>query len=89
MFAHVRITGRVQGVCYRAWTMDEARSLGLSGWVRNCSDGAVEAVFEGNDELVQRMIQMCHDGPPLARVTGVAVTPRETSCGADGFEIIR
>ena len=88
MFVHVRITGRVQGVCYRAWTMDEARSLGLSGWVRNCSDGAVEAVFEGDDELVKRMIQMCNDGPPLARVTGVAVTPRETSCGADGFEII-
>jgi acylphosphatase len=68
----VRITGRVQGVWYRGWTEETARDLGLVGWVRNRSDGSVEALFQGPPDAVGRMIAACHDGPPAARVTGVA-----------------
>lgn len=67
----VRITGRVQGVWYRGWTVDRARALGLDGWVRNRTDGSVEAVFQGSPEAVNRMVEACHDGPSAAHVTGV------------------
>ena len=69
------ISGKVQGVWYRAWTVEEARKRGLAGWVRNRKDGTVEAVFAGPAEQVDDMVQACHRGPPLARVAGVAVTP--------------
>lgn len=68
---HVRITGRVQGVFFRAWTCDEARSLGLTGWVRNCADGAVEAHVEGEAGSVDEMIDLMREGPPDARVAGL------------------
>jgi acylphosphatase len=68
----VRITGRVQGVWYRGWTIDQARGLGLSGWVRNRRDGSVEAVFSGSERAVRAMIQLCRQGPPAARVSDVA-----------------
>ncbi|KAA5604653.1 acylphosphatase [Roseospira marina] len=67
----VRITGRVQGVWFRGWTVETAQDLGLDGWVRNRADGSVEAVFQGAEETVARMIAACHDGPPAARVTQV------------------
>lgn len=67
----VRITGRVQGVCYRAWTSDEAAARGLAGWVRNRRDGSVEALFAGPEHLVQDMIKACETGPPAARVAAV------------------
>lgn len=70
---HIRITGRVQGVAYRAWAQDEAEALGLSGWVRNCHDGAVEAVICGPREAVQAMIEACRAGPRLAEVEEVTV----------------
>jgi acylphosphatase len=70
---HVRITGRVQGVAYRAWAQDQAEALGLSGWVRNCRDGNVEAVICGPRETVQAMIEACRAGPRLARVDEVMV----------------
>lgn len=69
------ITGRVQGVWYRAWTEKTATALGLSGWVRNCADGSVEAVFAGDDAAVDEMLAACRDGPPLARVDDVTVEP--------------
>lgn len=72
------ITGRVQGVWYRAWTTEEARRRGVSGWVRNCTDGSVEAVFSGAADVVDDMIAACHDGPPLARVAGIDVADCET-----------
>lgn len=72
----VRIKGRVQGVWYRGWTVETARGLGLDGWVRNRSDGSVEAVFQGPQEAVERMIEACHDGPPAARVN--SITPEQT-----------
>ncbi len=66
-----RIGGRVQGVWYRGWTVETARSLGLSGWVRNRADGTVEALFAGPAAAVDRMLAACQDGPPAARVSGI------------------
>ncbi len=67
--AHVFITGRVQGVFFRSWVAEQAFRLGLrGGWVRNLRDGRVEAVFEGPAAVVRRMVDLCHDGPPHARV---------------------
>lgn len=71
----VRITGKVQGVWYRAWTVREAKTRGLSGWVRNRSDSSVEAVFAGPAEAVEAMIAACHRGPPAARVETVTASP--------------
>lgn len=65
------VTGRVQGVGYRAWTAGEAEALGLEGYVRNRRDGGVEAVLAGPDEAVARMIERMRQGPPSARVTAL------------------
>ena len=65
---HVMIRGRAQGVGYRAWTEYTALERGLQGWVRNCRDGNVEALFSGPAEAVAAMIEACRDGPPGARV---------------------
>jgi acylphosphatase len=75
------ISGKVQGVWYRAWTVEEARKRGLAGWVRNRKDGTVEAVFAGPAEQVDDMVQACHQGPPLAKVADVAVTPASSPHG--------
>lgn len=82
----VRITGRVQGVFFRAWTRDEARSLGVSGWVRNCRDGAVETHLEGDEGQVDELIRRMRHGPPHAKVVDVNVNdaPMEN---ADRFEV--
>jgi acylphosphatase len=69
----VRIEGRVQGVWYRGWTVQEAMIRGLSGWVRNRSDGSVEALFAGPAAEVDAMVEACWKGPPSARVTRVTV----------------
>ncbi|CAJ2672442.1 unnamed protein product [Trifolium pratense] len=71
----VVIKGRVQGVFYRNWTVDNARELGLKGWVRNRRDGSVEAVFSGSPDAVQEMEQRCRRGPREAVVTGLEVFP--------------
>jgi acylphosphatase len=71
--AHVWIQGRVQGVSYRAYAQHEAVRLGLRGWVRNLPDRRVEAVFEGQRDHVDLMLQWCHRGSPLAQVTKVTV----------------
>ncbi len=70
---HVLVSGRVQGVWFRAWTQQEAERRGLSGWVRNLSDGRVEAVFAGPRDRVEEMVAACREGPPLARVEDVTV----------------
>lgn len=67
------VSGRVQGVAYRASTADEARRLGLTGWVRNLRDGSVELQAQGPPETVEALLGWCHDGPPAANVTGVVV----------------
>jgi acylphosphatase len=64
----VMIKGRVQGVWYRGWTVEQASAHGLSGWVRNRADGSVEAVFSGPPERVDDMVEACRRGPPSARV---------------------
>ena len=74
---HCIISGRVQGVWYRAWTEKEAAGLGLDGWVRNLSDGSVEALFSGPEAVVRDMIGRCRSGPPLAEVTNIAETSAE------------
>lgn len=72
---HVRIEGRVQGVWYRGWTVQQAERRGLAGWVRNRRDGTVEAVFSGAAAMVDDMLRACRDGPPAARVTDVRAEP--------------
>jgi len=72
--AHVWISGRVQGVYFRAYAEDEAAFRKVAGWVRNAPDGRVEAVFEGSPAAVEAMIGWCHRGSPAADVTGVEVT---------------
>ena len=62
------ITGRVQGVGYRAWIMHQAMARGLDGWVRNRRDGSVEALFAGPEEVVSDMVMLCRRGPAYARV---------------------
>lgn len=74
---HARILGRVQGVWYRGWTVETASALGLSGWVRNRSDGTVEALFAGPPEAVDRMLESCRRGPSAAAVRDVLVEPAE------------
>ena len=69
----VRITGFVQGVGFRAWTERQANTLGLSGWVRNCENGDVEAVFSGSQENVQAMLALCREGPRHAQVERVEI----------------
>lgn len=71
----VRISGRVQGVWYRAWTVENASELGLDGWVRNRLDSTVEALFVGPDAAVDEMIQRCRQGPERAEVTGLETEP--------------
>ena len=71
----VLVRGRVQGVWFRAWTESEARARGLSGWVRNRRDGAVEALFHGAEAAVDAMAAACRQGPPAARVESVEQSP--------------
>jgi acylphosphatase len=82
---HAVIHGRVQGVWFRAWTEKTARALGLNGWVRNCADGTVEAVFSGPAGAVDAMLQKAKDGPPLAQVSKIDARATEAPDGL-GFE---
>ena len=78
LICRVVISGRVQGVGYRAWTEYTAIELGLEGWVRNRRDGTVEALFAGPHEAVEAMLEACRQGPPGARVEAIdksACTP--------------
>lgn len=81
----VRIRGKVQGVWYRAWTTEEARELGIDGWVRNRKDGSVEAVLAGSAADVETLLELCRSGPPLARVESIDVEP-EMEAPPRGFE---
>ena len=80
----LKITGIVQGVGYRLWASRTAATLGLRGWVRNRSDGSVEALVTGTPEAVAAMIEASRDGPPGAHVTKVTATP-DTDDGSIGF----
>lgn len=82
----VHVSGRVQGVAYRANTEAEANERGVDGWVRNRNDGRVEAVFESDRETVERMVQWCHTGSPRAEVDDVNVAYEEPG-NTDGFHV--
>jgi acylphosphatase len=83
--ARLVITGRVQGVGYRDWTMRTALCLGLAGWVRNRMDGAVEALIVGDDQAVGEMIDACRRGPTMARVDNVDIEPVDLDVLPQGF----
>jgi len=85
--AQVIIHGWVQGVFFRAFTRDEARSRGLTGWVRNRRDGTVEAYLEGDKITVDQMVKWCQEGSPASRVEGVEVTYGPYSGNFDAFQI--
>lgn len=84
--AHVFVSGKVQGVYYRANTRDTAGEAGVDGWVKNRDDGRVEAVFEGPEDAVEAVIEWCHEGSPAAEVEDVEIAFEEPK-GEDGFEI--
>jgi acylphosphatase len=85
--AHVFVTGRVQGVNFRWYTQQQARELGLTGWVRNLWDGRVEAIFEGDEKAVQAAVNWCYQGQPPAQVDEVEVTYAPASDEFSGFQI--
>ncbi len=86
--AHVFISGHVQGVYFRAETRNLARRLGLTGWVRNLWDGRVEAVFEGEPQTVERMIQWCWRGPEGAAVENVEVRYEPATGEFNSFRVV-
>jgi acylphosphatase len=83
----VRITGKVQGVFFRQSAREQARRLGLTGFVRNDPDGSVYAEIAGAPEATQAFIAWCHKGPAHARVDAVHVQPSDPKISFDGFEI--
>jgi acylphosphatase len=82
----VTVSGRVQGVFFRDSARERAQAHGVAGWIRNCADGSVEAVVEGEPEAVERVIRFMRTGPPRARVEDVAIT-NEPPEGLTSFEI--
>jgi acylphosphatase len=84
---HLVISGRVQGVCFRMYACDEARRLGLDGWVRNRSDGSVEAVAEGEEKPLVAFAAWCRRGPPHAVVSGMTEDWTEGAGDRAGFRI--
>jgi acylphosphatase len=85
---HVEVSGRVQGVFYRATCTERARELGLGGWVRNGSDGVVDAEFEGDEQAVETIVAWCRVGPATARVDSVQVR-EEPLTGERSFRVTR
>ncbi|MCD6280699.1 MAG: acylphosphatase [Deltaproteobacteria bacterium] len=84
---HVTISGRVQGVWFRASTREEALKLGVNGWVRNTPDGCVEVFMQGSEDAVDRLLAWCYHGPPGARVDDVQVKATSPRDDIDGFSI--
>ena len=78
---HVRVAGRVQGVFFRAWTAEQARALGVVGWIRNAPDGSVEGHLEGDKSAVQQLVDLLHQGPPSAQVSKVDVEVADPEAG--------
>ncbi|MDH5438342.1 MAG: acylphosphatase [Candidatus Bathyarchaeota archaeon] len=85
--AHVYVSGRVQGVFFRSETRHEANRRNVNGWVRNLPDRRVEAVFEGEKDDVERLIEFCRRGPPGARVAGVEVRWERYTDEFRGFRV--
>ena len=87
--AHIFVSGRVQGVFFRMETRDEATKRNVTGWIRNTAGGRVEAVFEGEREDVEQVIEFCRSGPPAARVTKIDVQWKEYTGEFESFKIRR
>jgi acylphosphatase len=85
--ARVFINGRVQGVFFRAFTREVASGLGLDGWVKNLRDGRVEAVFEGEKQVIEQAIRECHAGPPGSAVSHIDVQWETYRGDEQGFSI--
>lgn len=83
----IRVSGRVQGVGYRASLRDEARRRGVNGWVRNRSDGSVEALLQGTPEAVEALLAWARRGPPGARVSDLAASAADAEPDHAGFEL--
>ena len=80
------VSGRVQGVFFRDTTRQRAEAAGVAGWVRNTPEGSVEAVFEGDEQAVEQLVEFCRRGPSRAEVAAVDVTEEEPQ-GLSGFEV--
>jgi acylphosphatase len=89
MTVHARVSGRVQGVFFRAWTRNQALELGLKGWVRNLPDGRVELMAQGAEETLARFLDCLRQGPPLARVGDVESVFLQNEEPMIGFAITR
>jgi len=79
------VSGRVQGVCFRDWTLSQARALGLAGWVRNRRDGRVEILAKGGEAALAELAARCRRGPPAANVEAVEVSEGDEPAGP-GFD---
>jgi acylphosphatase len=86
--AHVLVSGRVQGIFFRSEARHEAKKQGVNGWIRNLPDDRVEAVFEGEQERVEKLVEFCKRGPLGAIVTGVDVAWERHSGEFKDFEIV-
>ena len=84
---HIFVTGRVQGVFFRSETQRTAHRYNLTGWVKNLHDGRVEAVIEGEEQDVEKMILWCHKGPPYAMVNAVEVSAENYTGEFNSFSI--
>lgn len=84
----LKITGRVQGVFYRAWLARQAGRAGIEGWVRNMEDGSVEALLQGDSELVDGLVEKCKNGSELASVSEVEVEPTGVETEIEGFSVL-
>ena len=87
--ARVIVSGRVQGVFFRSATRDEAEIRNVSGWVKNLPDGRVEALFEGEKDAVEQLVEFCRKGPPNAIIRDVEVVWEEYKSEFTGFQILR
>ena len=83
---NVLVTGRVQGVFFRAWAAEQARELGVAGWVRNCRDRSVEAHLSGSEDAVVQLLGRLHAGPPSAEVENITVEIADPEPG-DRFDV--
>jgi acylphosphatase len=84
----IKISGIVQGVGFRNFVLWHARKLGLKGYVKNLSDGCVEAVFEGDKNLIEKMIEMCRRGPPSAKVDNLEIIEEKFKNEFESFKIL-
>jgi acylphosphatase len=89
MQAHLIITGSVQGIGYRQFVKQNARKLGLTGWVKNLANGSVEAVVQGNKEVINQLISLCRKGPFLSEVKDVQISWDDTDTMFSDFVVLR